>query len=302
MKAIGTTGIPCVQVLLVLLLCVSELQAGPLRDRLRNDSGGAIDVPAGVTVLRDVAYGADKAQRMDVYLPANPQNAPVIFMVHGGAWRNGDKENEQVVNHKLARWVPRGLVFISVNYRMLPKADPLIQADDVAHALAAAQQKAVSWGADPSKFILMGHSAGAHLVSLLNAAPQRAYAQGAQPWLGAVSLDTATVDLVQVMERRHYRFYDQAFGKDPAFWRAASPMWVLTKEAKPLLLVCSSERRDKPCEETGKFVAKAKDMGVRAAMLPQPKSHREINEDLGLPGSYTDAVEAFMASLLSDTD
>ena len=234
---------------------------------------------------------------MDVYRPAGAQTAPVIFMVHGGAWRTGDKESARVVNNKLARWAPRGFVFISVNYRMLPKADPLTQADDVARALATAQQKATAWGADPTRFILMGHSAGAHLVSLLNAEPQRAYAQGAQPWLGTVSLDTAATDMVQVMERRHARFYDQAFGKDQAYWRAASPMWVLTTDAKPILLVCSSERRDEPCRPTVQFVTKARSMGLRAELLPRAKSHGEINEDPGQPSSYTDAVEAFMASL-----
>ena len=42
------------------------------------------------SIVRDVAYGSDPAQRFDVYLPPNPRNAPVIFMVHGGAWKAGD--------------------------------------------------------------------------------------------------------------------------------------------------------------------------------------------------------------------
>lgn len=46
--------------------------------------------------------------------------APVIFMVHGGARRTGDKAISRVVQEKVARWVPKGFVFISVNYRLYP--------------------------------------------------------------------------------------------------------------------------------------------------------------------------------------
>ena len=250
-----------------------------------------------VTKLGDIAYGETPAQKMDVYLPAHAEHAPVIFMVHGGGWRRGDKAASQVVDNKVARWVAQGYVFISVNYRMLPEADPLMQADDVARALAAAQSRAATWGADPDKFILMGHSAGAHLVALLAAGPARARALGARPWLGTVVLDSAAVDVAQIMQRRHMRLYDEAFGKDEAFWKSASPIQQLSAEAKPMLLVCSTTRPDKPCDAARAFAEQATALGVRAEVSPQALSHGEINRNLGLPGAYTDTVERFMRSL-----
>jgi arylformamidase len=250
-------------------------------------------------VMKDIAYGEALAQKMDVYLPAHADYAPVIFMVHGGGWQRGDKAAENVVQNKVARWVEQGYVFISVNYRMLPDADPLMQADDVARALAAAQAHAKEWGGDPDKFILMGHSAGAHLVALLGAGPARAQALGARPWLGVVVLDSAAVDVAQIMQRRHMRLYDEAFGKEASFWKAASPIQQLSKEAKPFLLVCSTTRRDKPCEQAEAFAARATGMGVRAEVSGQALSHGEINNNLGLPGAYTDTVERFMQSLVT---
>lgn len=93
--------------------------------------------PAQPRALADLHYGDDARLRMDVYLPAQPgSGAPVIFMVHGRAWVMGDKASRGVYESKLARWLPRGLVLVSVNYRMLPQADPLEQARDVARALA----------------------------------------------------------------------------------------------------------------------------------------------------------------------
>lgn len=247
--------------------------------------------------IEDVAYGSDPAQRMDVYVPGGVTNAPVIFMVHGGGWRRGDKGMSGVVKNKVARWQPRGFVIVSANYRMIPDADPLAQADDLAHALAYAQREAPSWGGDPQKFILMGHSAGAHLVSLLNARPERAIELGARPWLGTVSLDSAGYDMVKIMESRHPRLYDKAFGTDEQFWRDASPILVVSKDSKPLLAVCSTKRPDKPCVQAHNYAAKATSLLARVQVLEQPLSHGDINGELGKPGAYTDAVEQFMATL-----
>lgn len=250
-----------------------------------------------VRILPNVRYGDDERQTFDVYLPNTAKtDMPVIFMVHGGAWRFGDKTARSVVMNKVLRWVPHGFVFVSVNYRMLPDADPLEQARDVAKALAVAQEKAASKGAVPDKFILMGHSAGAHLVDLLDADPDLAYKAGARPWLGTVSLDSGALDVARIMNARHLRLYDRAFGNDPAFWRAASPTQALTAAALPILLVCSTRRADS-CPQARDFTAKANGLGVRAEVLGEDLSHGEINAFLGEPGAYTDAVERFMGSL-----
>ena len=296
------------------------VQGGPLRDRLaerleqRREAGGETDnlgefgvgargriapadLPPGVRVLRDVPYGEHARQRMDVYLPPDPRQAPVIFMVHGGAWRIGDKSMRNVVKNKVQHWVAQGFVFVSVNYRLVPDANPVQQAQDVSRALAAAQAAATGWGADPARFVLMGHSAGAHLVALVNAAPAQAQAVGARPWLGTVALDSAVMDVAPVMRARHLGFYDQAFGSDPAFWDAASPQQQLSAGAPPLLAVCSTRRADKPCVAAERMTRRARELGLRMGVLGQDKTHGEINEQLGLDGPYTSAVDAFLASL-----
>src|SRR5262245_49237097 len=178
---------------------------------------GALALAAALTAAggpRDVrtftvSYGPDARQTFDVYAPIEATDAPVIFMVHGGAWMIGDKTNRRVVDNKVAHWVPRGFVVISANYRMLPDAGPLEQARDVARAVAAAQQEARTWGADGNKLVLMGHSAGAHLVTLLGASPELRAEAKLAPWLGTVSLDTGTHDVVTTMERQHLRLYDR---------------------------------------------------------------------------------------------
>ena len=253
--------------------------------------------PENATVQRNISYGADGAQSLDVYIPKNAHNAPVVLMVHGGAWRVGDKAMNRVVENKANRWLAKGIIFVSINYRMLPKADPLTQANDVALALAKAQSLAPTWGGDAKRFVLMGHSAGAHLVALITANANIAKQQGAQPWLGTVMLDSAAYDLEKTMSSKHLPFYDKAFGNDSAFWKSTSPSYQLSQKTIPMLAVCSTTRKDKPCMQASAFIEKATKFGTQANVLPVAMSHKEINENLGLPSDYTDKVESFMRSL-----
>ena len=261
---------------------------------------------AAVHRLADVPYGPHALQRMDVYLPAHApvagQPAPVILMVHGGAWSGGDKARGGVVREKVARWVPQGFVLISVNYRLHPGVDVYRQAQDVAGALTEAQRRAATWGGDPSRFILMGHSAGAHLVALLNASPALARQAGVpRPWLGAVALDSAALDVPALMAAPHARFYDRVFGADPDFWRRVSPRHALDGAGgvapPPLQLICSTRRADASCGPAEAMARQVQALGGRAEVLPQPLTHGEINAQLGQEGGYTQAVERFMASL-----
>src|SRR3954452_11730696 len=120
-------------------------------------------------------------------------------MVHGGAWMLGDKGNSGSVANKAKHWLPLGYILVSANYRMARPPNPLEQAEDVGRALAFVQANAASWGGDGSRVVLMGHSSGAHLVALLTAAPAVAARSGARQWLGTVSLDSAALDPVEIM-------------------------------------------------------------------------------------------------------
>ena len=246
--------------------------------------------------MRNVRYGGDIRPRFDVYAPADAKGAPVIFMVHGGGWAYGDKSARGVTENKVKRWVPRGFIVISTNYRMLPKADPLEQAKDVARAIAVAQQRVESWGGDPAKFILMGHSAGAHLVALLNASPSIAGNLPITPWLGVVSIESGALDVVEIMNAPHARLFDRAFGRDTAYWRAVSPMHVLAGATAPMLVVCSV-RRPASCARSDRFAEKALASGTRASVLREDLSHADADARLGVDPGYTDAVESFMRTL-----
>jgi acetyl esterase/lipase len=259
--------------------------------------------PEGTGVARDLAYGTDPAQRLDVYwLPADAAKKPIIVMVHGGAWMSGDKNGRHFVDDKVSRWLPRGYVYVSINYRLLPKLDGLLQDNDVARALAYVQGHAAEWNGDPDKLILMGHSSGAHLVALLSAAPEHAYLLGARRWSASVALDSAAMDVVKIMEGHHDRVYDFAFGKDPQRWQRASPQQALSASAIPLLAVCSTQRTDNPCEQARVYAKHASEVGASVEILPEDLSHDEIYKNLGLASPYTAKVEQFMTASMPSTE
>ncbi|QAU32842.1 alpha/beta hydrolase [Janthinobacterium sp. 17J80-10] len=310
-RAAWRRGVP---LLLVTLLAWQSANAGSLRERIAErraaraeqnvpereaastPEGASRALPAGVTVRRDLSYGRDPRQRYDLYLPPRAQDAPVLFMVHGGGRKRGDKAMASVVDPKVAHWVPQGVILVSVNYRMLPETPPLEQARDVARALAAAQAQASSWGGARGKFVLVGHSAGAHLVTLLAASPSLLRNAGAAPVLGTIALDSAIYDVEQVMRAPHARLYDDAFGADPKLWADVSPYRQLEGAMAPLLAVCSAQRKA-ACPQAQHFTAKAQSLDGRAQVLALDMSHREINLLLGQDAAYTREVDQFLRSL-----
>lgn len=220
----------------------------------------------------------------------------MIVMVHGGGWTRGDKTSAGVVRNKVRYWLPEGYIVVSLNYRMVPDVDVRAEAEDVARALAYVQAHAQSWGGDVNRVVMMGHSAGGHLVALVTADSALARRAGVRPWLGTIGLDAGAYNVATIMRARHLPLYDRAFGKDSAFWRSVSPTLRLDHAAVPLLLVCSSRRRDS-CAQAEAFAARAREQGGEVTVLSLDKSHAQIDSELGTDSAYTRAVDVFLGKV-----
>jgi acetyl esterase/lipase len=116
----------------------------------------------GFTVQKDVAYGNDARQKLDVYSPNEPrEDRKVVLFVHGGGLISGSKDEYRFVGEAMA---VRGFTTILPNYRLAPDVQFPVFIRDVAQA--------VRWAADrygTNKIFLMGHSAGGYIVSMLAA-------------------------------------------------------------------------------------------------------------------------------------
>lgn len=291
------------------LLLANSLCAGPLLDKMLEkrqakienqdpytiwDTGMKINESElhNVKIYHDIAYAEGKDHTYDIYIPQNvKENAPVIFMVHGGAWLKGDKASKIIVLNKVNYWIPKGYIFVSVNYNL--SGDPESEVNDVAQALSHVQKNIKNYGGNNKDIIVMGHSAGAHLVSLLSVDPNIVYRSGGMTWLGTVSLDSAAMDVTELMRKPHFDFYDRVFGDNVAFWKKMSPTERVGKQSIPIFLVCSTQRR-LSCSQA-KGLQEQYDLNKRdATVLPVNLSHSQINDELGLQGQYTDAIQTFV--------
>ena len=273
---------------------LEDFNSEPLTDTFRSTYSTVGDA----TVNVDVPYGLDGAQKYDVYLPASASNAPIIVMIHGGAWTGGDKQADDVAEAKAGYFVSKGYIFVSLNYRLLPQSDPLIQAADVARGIANIQTNASKWGGDKNKIVLMGSGAGGHIAALLSSNPSLASDQGASSWAGAVVLETAALNVPALMSSSHNNFYDTAFGTNLEFWEDSSPTHLVHSSGVPILVVCSTESWENTCAKANAFKNAADGAGVNVTVSPQNLEPRQINSRVGVSTSYTNTIESYIDSVL----
>lgn len=255
--------------------------------------------------------------RLDLFVPRRPAlrprrpsslRRPVVVYVHGGGWHAGDKRR---VGHKARLFTSAGYLFASVNYRLSPSVRGLPATDrvrfpdhphDVGEALGWLTRNVRRYGGDPDRLVLIGHSAGAHLASMVGVDPSFSSAHGvpARAVRGVVSLDTAAFDIAAKADparsRRPQLFWN-AFGTpqeetaDP-LWASASPINFADRRDPAFLLV--TQRRPTRVAENGAML-RALGNRRRDSLVAVPLNHAGINRILGSPRDTTRETEAVMA-------
>jgi dienelactone hydrolase len=129
-----------------------------------------------VAVVRDIAYGPDPLNKLDVFAsaPAAGTGRTVVFFVHGGGFERGDKRQPgSPFYDNLMLWLTQqGMVGVNINYRLAPKNTWPTAHEDLAAAVHWAQADIAQYGGDPDRVALWGQSAGASLIAGYLAHPQ----------------------------------------------------------------------------------------------------------------------------------
>ena len=122
----------------------------------------------GVRTYRDLAYvtnGHDR-QKLDLYLPAQGENLPLIIWIHGGAFRLGSKEGSS--DDPLPfDFLAQGYALASINYRLSQHAIFPAQIEDCKAAVRWLRAHTDRFNLDPTRFAAWGPSAGGHLSAML---------------------------------------------------------------------------------------------------------------------------------------
>lgn len=116
-------------------------------------------------LTRDLEYGTDPRQRLDVYRPQDSlAPLPVVVFLYGGRWQHGSKDQYHLLGDALTR---SGLVAVVPDYRLYPQVSFPGWVEDAARAVRWVSDSIGRFGGDPGRIFVVGHSAGAHTAVLL---------------------------------------------------------------------------------------------------------------------------------------
>jgi len=229
-------------------------------------------------VIRDVAYGTDPQQRLDVYVPLSMRpGAPIVVFWHGGRWSFGDKREYRFVAAALC-----GLGYVAVlpNYRHYPQVKLTGFMQDAAVAAIWAADHAKDFGADAGRLFLMGHSAGAHMAALL-ALDQHYLAVAGNPTLpiaGVIGL-SGPYDFLPLTEDDTR----DMFGPPDAYPRS-QPITFARAGAPPMLLLHGESDTTVWPKNSRNLAAALTSKGVVVRLRTYPKlAHADTVAALSIP-------------------
>jgi arylformamidase len=113
---------------------------------------------------RRESYGPTEVEKLDIYRTRRP-NAPIFVFIHGGAWLGGAAKD---YGYPAELFVNAGANYVALDFIAIGQAggDLRVMADQVRRAIAWTYKNAASFGGDPSRFYIGGHSSGGHLCGV----------------------------------------------------------------------------------------------------------------------------------------
>lgn len=179
--------------------------------------------------------------KLDVYYPTDGKDAPIVVWFHGGGLTGGERfVPEELMN--------AGLVVVSVNYRLMPRAAISDCIDDAACAVAWAFKHAAEYNGSASKVYVTGHSAGGYLTSMIGLDKQ---------WMGKYGVDANAIAALLPLSGQaitHFALREQQ--GIPAYQAtidAYAPLTFVRPDASPMLVI-SGDRNE---EMNGRYEEQA---------------------------------------------
>jgi acetyl esterase/lipase len=243
----------------------------------------ALTPRSGYTVERDLAYGPEARQRLDLYLPDGAAaDAPLLVFFYGGNWQSGSKDDYRFVGEAFAS---RGYVTAIPDYRVYPEVRYPDFIGDGAMAVAWL------WERHPDRrLFLAGHSAGAYIAAML-ALDRR--------WLGGAGCAPVTAVAGLAGPYDFLPLTDPVlkviFGPEPVS-PATQPVTHVASGAPPMLLATGTGDRTVRPRNSVVLTERLRAVGGAAELIEYPNlGHVQIVAALAAP-------LRFLAPVLDDVD
>lgn len=150
-----------------LLLLTAALTACGSQHLGKLESARPPPVVSTYSITRDVLFTpADWSEPLlaDIYRPEGTGPFPSVLLIHGGAWKRGDRAQVKGLAERIAA---RGYLVMNTTYRLVPRYTWPAQLHDVQQALRWMRNDGPAYGVDPKRIASFGYSAGGHLSALL---------------------------------------------------------------------------------------------------------------------------------------
>lgn len=247
----------------------------------------------------NVAYGNDTRQVMDIFLPAGrtESQTKTLFMIHGGGWVEGDKQDFADVIAYLKKELPQ-YALVNVNYRLALNGQTNIfpvQEDDIKRAVAFYLEKSKAYKV--SKDILMGGaSAGAHLAML------HSYKNDPEHHVKAVIDFYGPTDLVALwnagllQQLSLLKAIGVPYTDNPQIYSNSSPVNFITAQSPPTIALQGGADFIVVPDQTNRLIEKLKQFGVKHQHVFYPaESHGWTG--LNLLDSYSRIISFIKAEV-----
>lgn len=253
-------------------------------------------LPEGVRVTRDVAYGSDPRQQLDVFAaPGDAAPARVLVFVHGGGFTGGGRRMaaQPAFYDNIALWAVRqGMVGVNITYRVAPAHPWPAAQEDLAAALAWVGRNIAAHGGDPAQVFVMGHSAGAVHAALYAAEP-RFHPPGVAPPRGYVFVSGLFAFGPGAGDGPGERAY---FGEDEAIREARSVAPGLARSGAPMLFAFAELDPPRFNDQAMATIAALRAAGRSPMVAPLP-GHNHLSEILAI-GTADTSLTAPLAEFL----
>ncbi len=234
----------------------------------------------GFQVQADVPYAerGGETLRMNLYIPKGKGPFPAVLLVHGGAWKMGNRWHMHSVGRQLAS---RGYTAASITYRLAPEHRFPAQLEDCADAVRFLRSHAAEYKIDPQRVGGFGYSAGGHLVSLLGVCGENApfpflapNPQQPSSRLQAVVGGGAPCDFDWIDEDQPTLAYwlGDTRKNIPKIYEKASPETFVSPDDPPMFFYHGAQDRLVPLESPQKMSAALKEAGVKTSVYAIPRA------------------------------
>ncbi|MCC7157094.1 MAG: alpha/beta hydrolase [Bryobacterales bacterium] len=232
---------------------------------------------AALLALAAVAHGAEKitdiefarpggfSLTLDISIPEGLGPHPLVILVHGGGWENGDKETY------IQPWFPMltraGLAWASINYRLAPRYRFPAPVEDIESAVRFLRANANKYRVDEHKVALMGESAGGHLVAMA-AARGNVKLKGVVDFYGPANLISLTEHRKQLSRNIQQFLGITEINPDTTrMMQEASPVTYASKKMPPFLLIHGDADVTVPPQQSEEFCDKLKAAKARCELF-----------------------------------